>query len=163
MTVYVEEFLYRGRDPEHERGQESTFHVTLAQFVEGPDGKRQQLKAGPLTPEQAVEKGFALPRILDEIAQTALLERDAAKARAEKAETERDVAKAEWTEMSAALKRAEELKETAARVAGDLAREKQEAVERELALIAQLDAAIAKPEGPANPLLHTLTFGLAGK
>lgn len=163
MTVYVEEFLYRGRDPEHERGQESTFHVTLAQFVQGPDGKHQQLRAGPLTPEQAVEKGFGLPRILDEIAQVAILERDAERARAERAEAERDAAKAEWTDMAKLVNDAAKEVKTAQRVAGELAVEKQAVEAREAALIAQLDAAIAKPTGPSNPVLHAITLGLAGK
>ncbi len=135
----------------------------LAQFVEGPDGKRQQLKAGPLTPEQAVEKGFSLQRILDEITQAALLERDAAKARAEKAETERDVAKAEWSEMAKQVNDAVEAKVAAERVAGNLATTIEAERQEKTAILAQLDEALKPPEGPSNPLLYKLTLGLAGK
>lgn len=96
--VYVEEFLYRGRDATHEPGQPSIYHVVLAEFVVGPDGKPSQLKTGALTPSQATDAGFPLDRILGDLAASAMMERDQALQVAEVAKTKRDEAEAERAE-----------------------------------------------------------------
>lgn len=165
MKPYVEEFLYRGRCPDCEPGAEAAYHVVLAQFTTGPDGKQQQLHTQALTPEQATEAGFPLERILGEMATKAVLERDAAITRATKAEVERDVAKADYTAMGAALVKADQARATANRVAADALARTEALSEDYGVLLKQYDEAIAAkaPTGPSNPLLHALTGGLAGK
>lgn len=160
--AYVEEFLYRGRDADHEKDKSATFHVVLGQFVEGPDGAAQLLRTQPLTPAQAEAKGFTLDKILGEIAASATVEQAKEKERADKAELERDVARQDYSEMAAQLQKANEEKQAAVRAAGAMAIDLQNSADRELALAKRVDELTAEPEGPSNPMLNKLTFGLLG-
>lgn len=162
---YVSEFLACIRHPDHEKGQESTFHVALTAWRPNLAGDVKPERAEALTPEKAEALGFPLERIIGEVTTAALRDRDAAISRATKAEVERDVAKAEWSEMAKQTQDAIEAKVAAERVAGNLATAIEAERLEKSAILAQLDAALAPkvPEGPSNPLLNKLTFGLAGK
>jgi hypothetical protein len=90
---YVSEFLACIRHPVHEAGQESTFHVVITQWLPDITGTHKPYPYGPVTPQRAVELGFDMPKIIGEALAAAVLDRDSAIARADKAEEERDAAK----------------------------------------------------------------------
>lgn len=168
--IYVEEFLYRGRDPVNEPGKDAAYHVVLAQFVTGPDDKQQVMRTPPMTPAQAVKAGFALERILGDIAASALLDRDAALAAADSAKEEKEVAQAEVAgarkEKADALAVAQEAfaqKDQASRIAADAVAEKQVLVEREARLLQEIAALKEPPVAEKPSLLSTMTLGLFGR
>lgn len=156
----IYEFLYRGPTP-HNNGQPS-WHVVIGEEVTA-FGKTEVRTLGPLPPERAAELGYPLSKILGDVADKALNDRDAQKARADQAELDRDVARQDYAEMAAQLKKAQDDKVLAVRAAGDMAVAMNEAHEREAALVARVDE-LTKSEdlGPSNPMLNKLSFGLLG-
>lgn len=80
--IYVEEFLYRGRDPVHEAGKAATYHAILCEWQKGPDGSFKPLYSAAMTPTQLEAAGFPLATILDGITAQALRDKDAAEAEA---------------------------------------------------------------------------------
>lgn len=165
MTAYISEFVAAIRHPEHEAGQESTFHVVITQWVPNPVGEIRPQVFGPVTPDVAEKAGFSLDQIIGEVTAAAL--RDRAKAtqdlaetqrRLEAVEAERDAAKAEWTQMASMVAQAQEAVSTAQRAAGDAILAKREGEAREAALLAELEA--LKVEKPS--FLSKVTFGLLG-
>lgn len=135
---YVEEFMFRGRDPVAEPGMLGVYHVTLAQWFDDPVMGPQQRTRGPLTPEQATALGYPLNKILGDVA----------------AQAARDVAILEER-----LKVLAEEKHASETALSQTIKELSEAV---AAKDAELAIATAPPEGPSNPLLNTLTFGVFG-
>lgn len=91
---YLEEFTFRGRCPAHEAGTEAAYHVVIAQWIDGIDGKAKQVKTDALTPAQADGLGFTLNRVLGDIAAAAVRDRDAALSAKAAAEEQRDAAQA---------------------------------------------------------------------
>lgn len=162
---YVSEFLACIRHPVHEPDRESTFHATITRWQPDLGGAMKPHAFGPVTPQRALELGFNLDKIIGDALAAAVLDKDVAVARAEKAEVERDTAKAEWTEMAKQAQDAVEAKVAAERVAGNLAATIEAERQEKTAILAQLDAALAPKvsEGPSNPLLNALTFGKLGK
>lgn len=89
--AYVSEFLYRGRDPQHEAGKAADYHVVIADWQKGPDGYRP-LYSAALTPAQAENSGFPLDTILKEVAAAAIMRAEQAEAIAKSATADRDAA-----------------------------------------------------------------------
>jgi len=89
---YLEEFTYRGRCSTHEAGTEAAYHVVIAQWIDGPDGRAKQIKTDALTPSQADGLGFTLNSVLGDIAVAAVRDRDAALSAKVAAEEQRDAA-----------------------------------------------------------------------
>lgn len=130
MSVYVEEFLFRGRCPDNEADKQAAYHVVLAQFVAGPDGSTQLLRTQPLTPEQADAKGFPLGKIVGEIAANAMRDKDAADKAAAVA---RDKAETASAEKAAAVQERDE----ALKLANEAIRQRDEARANTLAVAAE--------------------------
>lgn len=83
--IYIEEFLFRGRDAEFESGS-ATYHVVLGQWTAGMDGSPRLEKIGPMTATRAAELGHPLDTILGDAMNNLLLDLDAANAKAAAAE-----------------------------------------------------------------------------
>jgi hypothetical protein len=62
MTLFVEEFLYRGRAPSD--AQPSAWHVILGDAVTDAFGKQSISLSDALTPSQAEELGFPLSAVI---------------------------------------------------------------------------------------------------
>lgn len=160
--AYVYEFLYRGRDPVAEKDKAPAWHVSLGEWVTGFDGVAKFHETGAVTPARAAELGFTLDKILGEMAATAITAADEAKAVVAAKDAEIEASKADWTQMSADLKAAEDAKAAAERVAGAALQEKQSLAADLSAAMTRIDELQEPDDGPANPLLNKLTFGLAG-
>lgn len=101
MTIHIHEFLYRGAIPEEKR--EAAFHVVLADEVEAFGEKKLQLR-GPMTLEKATaDYGMSLTAILGELLSQAAVDREAAIASRDAANTTRDEALAEKSKVTTAL------------------------------------------------------------
>lgn len=64
-TMYLEEFLYRGRAPDDPR--EPAYHVILGEVGQDGFGQRTIALSPALTPDQAREAGFPLPAIVEAV------------------------------------------------------------------------------------------------
>lgn len=62
MTIYIEEFLYRGKSPSS--AQPASWHLVLGDEVTNGFGKNTISFAGPMTPAQAKDLNFDLPVVL---------------------------------------------------------------------------------------------------
>lgn len=77
MALFLYEFLYRGRPPDH--ADPAAYHVILADATTDAFG-RAHVNVGPaMTPEQAAAKGFALPDLIKAIDVGVMAEREALK------------------------------------------------------------------------------------
>lgn len=124
--TYVAEFLYRGRDPDHEAGKLADYHVVLADWQKGPDGAYKPMYTQALRPAQADDMGFKLDKILGDVATAALAHADAAKAETAGAVADRDAA----TEARAAAEaNAVEANKTANAAVAEMMRAQQAAVD----------------------------------
>lgn len=166
---YIEEFTFRGRCAEAEKGVEATYHVVLARFGTDPAGQPTLSRTSALTPAQAAAVGFSLDKILGTVASQALLERDAAKtlvatkdAEIEAAKSAEAAAKADWTEMAKEAEAAKVAKAAAERVAVAALEDKAAVAADLTTAMARIDELSAEPEGPSNPALHWITGGLLG-
>lgn len=74
MGLFVEEFLYRGRDPDS--GEPGAWHVVIGEYVKGAGSKH--LVKSLLSMEQAQKNGHALPEILSDINANALIQAEEA-------------------------------------------------------------------------------------
>lgn len=164
---YVEAFHYRAPNPANPGP--TVYGVVLADHIKLPDGSLQKVVTRELSATEAEAAGFPIDTITGEIVGGVLTRHDQAVAAAEsakaeklKAELDRDVARQDYAEMAAQLKKANEDKLAAVRAAGDLAVALDDANKRESALVARVDELTVPKEGPSNPLLNKLTFGLAG-
>lgn len=88
MTLYIEEFLWRGRPPGSD--QPLAYHVVLGSFGKDAFGRDGVTISDPMTPAQAEQMGFPLSTIVNGINAVTLQERDAAIAAQKSAESERD-------------------------------------------------------------------------
>jgi len=137
------------RHPVHEKGRETDFCCTLQEWVVDRAGNAVPMpEEGPFTPAKLVEQGFDLPTILDQLTKQALLDRDAAVSRAEKADTEREKSRAEAAvavEAKAAAEKlaamAVEAKAAAERVAANFVEEIQTERAAKASLVAELSLA----------------------
>lgn len=159
---YVYEFLYRGRDPTNEKGKQPAWHVSVGEWIIGFDGVAKFHETGAITPARAAELGFTLDKILGEVAAAAVATADIAKADAAAKGAELEAAKADWTQMTADLRAAEDAKAAAERVAGAALQEKQALAADLSAAMARIDELQEPDEGPANLVLNKLSFGLLG-
>lgn len=162
MGAYVSEFVAAIRHPDHEKGQESTFHVVLTDWIADITGTFRPQTVGPLTPEAAARYGFTLPKILDEVTAAAVRDAAASAARAAEAEQERDVAKEEWSQMAAEAKKAKDSEAAAVRAAGQMAEGFNAVMAENAALAARIDKLTAPSDEPENPILNFLSFGKLG-
>lgn len=162
----IYEFMYRG--PVAAERREAAWHVILAEEVTS-FGEQKLVTRGPLTPAQAAALGYTLDKVVGDIAATALLSADAAKAlvsakdaEIEAANSAKDAAEADFAEQVTAARKADEDKAAAQRVAADAIKAKQEVDADLTAAMARIDELTSEPEGPKNPALHFLTGGLLG-
>ena len=159
MTAYVSEFCICIRHPEHEKGQESTFHVVLTEWAQDFTGEWKPRPVGPMSPERAEALGFPLDKVLGEVNAAAI--RDVAESRklanAKTAELEKALDERARAVLQAdqAIRVATDHQTIAAKAVAD----KQAALEREAALLAE----IAVLTAPQPSLLNKLTFGILDK
>lgn len=140
------ELMIRGEVPEE--GRPAAAHVVLR------DSRLRQV--GPITLESANKLGVALPDIFD-MALRAMIDRaEKAESIAEKAEAERDDALQSRAQAAGAALQAREAL-GAKLVEIDTLRQERDAALAEVARLSQA------PEGPSNPMLNALSFGLLGK
>lgn len=157
----IYEFLYRG--PIAAEKRPSASHIILSEEVTS-FGETKLLTKGPLTVAQAEAAGFPLSAVFTEINTVILGERDAAVAATEAEVEAHNATKAQVQELAINLDKVVAVADSAL----DRAATHEAAVAD---LQAQLDAIKADVaddaaetwDGPANPVLHTLTFGLLGK
>lgn len=146
MSAYVSEFCICIRHPEHEAGQESTFHVVLTQWDKDITGEWKPRAAGPMSPERAEALGFPLDKVLGEVNAAAL--RDVAESRKLANDKTVELEKA-LDERAAAVLQADQAIQLATDhqvIAAKAIADKQAALEREAALLAEL-AAAKEPKG----------------
>lgn len=161
MPVYIEEFTFRGRDPENEPKQPAAYHVVLAQFETDFSGVKRQRKSDPLSAKQADDLGFPLQRILDEITAQALRDKDAAETEAAEAVADKEEAQAAFAQADQAVKAASTELSRLGALTGALAKAKQDAEAQRDALAAELAAEKAKAAGTEDAtVISKLTFGL---
>lgn len=86
---YIEEFLFRGRDPDNEPDKEAAWHVSVAQFVETVGGV-QQVSTGPLSAAKALAAGYDLTDVITGINAEIMLQAEALREMVAVLETERD-------------------------------------------------------------------------
>jgi len=162
--AYVSEFLACIRHPDHEPGQDSTFHVVITDWQANVAGEFKPQTYGPVSPERAEQLGFNLDKIIGEV--TAAAVRIAADniERAEAAEKEVEAAKAEAADLMKAAQVAVQERDAAISYAGNAAREKADLEASVAALVSEVAAlkAPAEKEGPENPMLNKITLGLFG-
>lgn len=159
--VIVSSVFIRLRHPQHEAGQTNQFDATTQEWIVDADGKATPLpEKGPFTPQQLDAKGLGLPVLMNQALQTAVRDRVDALAVASGVTAERDALRAardaaiaDKVAAEAALAECQSAGLSA--VAAEMSLRKK--LEGQLAAVLQ-----AKEEGPANPVLNALSFGLLG-
>lgn len=159
MTAYVSEFCICIRHPDHEKSQESTFHVVLTEWVQDLTGEWKARPIGPMSPERAESLGFPLDKVLGEVNAAAM--RDVAENRKIANDKTAELEKA-LDERALAVLRADQAIQAAVDhqvIAAKAVADKQAALEREAALLAEI--AVLTAQQPS--LLNKITFGILDK
>lgn len=159
MTAYVSEFCIAIRHPEHEAGQESTFHVVLTRWEQDLSGAWLPRAVGPMSPERAESLGFSLDKILGEVNAAAVRDAEASRKlandKAVELEKAQEVAAQAVQQAAEAIKSAEVFQSLAASALV----EKAALADREAALMQEIAALTA----PKETVISKVTFGLIQK
>src|SRR5882672_11850984 len=101
MTIYIEEFLYRGKAPS--TGETEAWHVVLGNEIDNGFGQMVVNISNPMTPSQAQAVGFPLPVILASINTIIMDQLDAEKAKSADLTAQLDAEKAKSADLTAQL------------------------------------------------------------